>query len=286
MTIIGIYHKDCIDGTAAAAVLLRKFPDAKVFPLQHVHYAHSSEGLQEVLNAAQEGSEVYTVDCGLGAKEFLAAGYKVVTIDHHIGAKELFENLEKEYLNYSYIFDNDKSGASLTWKYFFPDEDEPEFIKYVEDADLWKWQYGDNTKDVNNYLSMFKDEPEAMKKLLESELSDIQGKGKIISKYADKVIARLVKTPSITVKIGAHEVPAYNITIVGYESACGNILSEQLDVAVMLFTIQGDQVRLSFRSKKHHKPTSLELAHLLGGGGHKNAAGADISLKDFLTMII
>jgi len=154
--IIGIYHKGCIDGTTAAAVLLRKFPSAKVFPLGH---AHTKDELQEMLDVADEGAEIYTVDCGLGAKEFLAAGYKVTTLDHHISVKELFEGLEKEYKNYSFIFDNKKSGASLTWSYLFPKEDESEIIRYVEDSDLWKWEYGEDTKYVNNYLSMFKDDP-------------------------------------------------------------------------------------------------------------------------------
>lgn len=280
--IIGIYHKDCIDGTTAAAVLLRKFPDAKVFPLSHTY---TKDELQEVLNVANKDDEIYTVDCGLGAKEFLAKGNKVTTLDHHIGAKRLFEELEKEYKNYSFIFDNKKSGASLTWSYLFPKEDELEVIRYVEDGDLWKWEYGEDTKYVNNYLSIFKDNPIEILKILNNNLEEIKEKGKIISMYADKEIENLVKTKSIAVQIGKHKVPAFNITMTGYESACGNILSENLDKAVMLFTIQGDHVRLSFRSKEHQSPSSLELAQLLSGGGHKCASGADISFKDFLDMI-
>jgi len=121
---------------------------------------------------------------------------------------------------------------------------------------------------------------------MEDDLSEIKERGKIISMYADKEIENLVKTPNIIVKIGEHKVPSFNITMTGYESACGNILSEQLDKAVMLFTIRGDRVRLSFRSKEYQDPTSLELAQALGGGGHKCAAGADISFKDFLNMIV
>ena len=33
--VVVIYHKDCIDGTTAAAVVLRRFPEAKLFPLSH-----------------------------------------------------------------------------------------------------------------------------------------------------------------------------------------------------------------------------------------------------------
>src|SRR3989344_23834 len=278
--IIVTYHKDCIDGTTAAAVVLRKFPVAQLFPLNH---SYTKEDILPVLALADKKTEFYTVDCGLGIKEFLATGSKVTTIDHHIGAKGLLEGTAKENKNYAFIFNNEKSGSSLAWSYFFPDEQQPELIKYVEDADLWKWQFGDDTKDINNYLSMFRNNPKTFLDFMNGDLSEIKNKGKIISMYADKEIEGQIKLPSITIKIGEHTVPAYNITV--YESASGNILSEKIDKTVAMFTIKGNQAKLSFRSKEHHQPSSLELAQSLGGGGHKLAAGADISLKDFLSKI-
>ena len=77
--------------------------------------------------------------------------------------------------------------------------------------------------------------------------------------------------------------PAYNITV--HESAVGNILSEKRGKAVAIFIINGETVKLSFRSKEHHDPPALKLAKLLGGGGHKNAAGATILRGDFIKMI-
>lgn len=279
--IIGIYHKDCIDGTSAAAVLLRKFPDVSLFPLSH---AYTKADIKPILEQAKNGAKIYTVDCGLGINELLENGHKVTVIDHHIGFKDMMQKIAENNPNAEYIFDNDKSGASLAWSYFFPDEKEPELIRYVEDADLWKWEYGDDTKYVNNYLVMFKDDPKTMLEILEGDLSEIKEKGSIISQYADNEIELLIKTPSIKVKIDGHVVPAYNITT--YQSACGNILSDKLGSVVAMFTVQGNNVNLSFRSKEHQSPTSLELAQALGGGGHKCASGADILLKDFLSMIV
>ena len=279
--IIGIYHKDCTDGTSAAAVLLKKFPDAGLFPLYH---SYKKEDIQPILDSASEDAEIYTVDCALGIREFLDKGHSVTTIDHHIGIKDFLEGLEKEYEKYSYVFDNEKSGASLTWSYCFPDEEEPELIKYVEDRDLWKWQYGDDTRNVNNYISMFWNDPKSVLEILLGDLTEVKEKGSVISKYIETEVEKLIKTPSLNMKIGSHTIPVFNITS-SYKSECAKILSEKLDTAVAMFIIKGDLVNLSLRSKEHHSPTSMELAQALGGNGHKCAAGADIPLQKFIQAI-
>jgi oligoribonuclease NrnB/cAMP/cGMP phosphodiesterase (DHH superfamily) len=282
--IVGIYHKDCIDGTGAAAVLLRKFPTAQLFPLRH---AYTQDDIRHIMDLLDPDTHCYTLDCGLTIKECLAAGSKVTTIDHHIGVKETFEKLAQEETRYTYVFDNEKCGTSLSWSFFFPDEKQPEVIAYIEDSDLWRGAHGKDTGYVNGYLSMFRNNPGAMLQLIEKSIADmdeIKRKGEIIATYSDKEVEMQAATPPIDLKIGAHVVPAYNVTF--HESAVGNMLSEKLNGAVALFTMRGKKVKFSFRSKAHHAPTSLELAELLGGGGHKNAAGAEIPLEQFLSMIV
>jgi uncharacterized protein len=279
--VIGIYHKDCIDGTTAAAVVLRKFPHAQMYPLQH---GHSPEEVEEILQSTQPGAHVYTVDCGLGAKDFLTAGYRVITIDHHMGAKHALEDLAKTEPQYTFVFDNEKSGASLSWSYFFPDEAAPEILRLVEDFDLWKWRYGDETRDVTYYLSMFLNQPDKILPLLEQLPDEVKEKGSMLSQYANALIERYTSStrPNVA-QIGPYSVPAYNI--VDFQSECANILSAKDDCAVMLYSVNGNAVRVSFRSKEHHQPTSLELATYLNGGGHKNSAGAHITLKELTRML-
>ena len=50
--------------------------------------------------------------------------------------------------------------------------------------------------------------------------------------------------------------------------------------------LKGSEVKFSFRSKAGQEPSSLDLARILGGSGHVLAAGARVSLKDFLEMIV
>ncbi|MFZ2522418.1 MAG: phosphoesterase [Minisyncoccia bacterium] len=280
--VIAIYHKDCNDGTTAGAVVLRKFPEAKVFPLSH---SHTREELENILSLIDEGTDVYTVDNVLGVKEILSLGFKVTSIDHHIGAKEEYEKLAIENKNFTFIFDNDKSGASLSWSYFFPDDEVPELIKLVEDADLFKLKYRDDTKDMGNYLSIFQNDSKAVAGLINSDLDEKKDKGRMISIYEDKRLTKELEKLPITIKIGDFEVPVYNIDS-GLRSVGGNILSSQQNKTVGIFGISGNTVKISFRGRDGHEPNALTLAQILGGNGHKKAAAAFISLSKFLEMIV
>ena len=149
--VVCIYHGNCTDGTTAAAVLLTKFPDCVLFPFEH---GYKPEDFQEVVDKVDKNTVVYIVDFSLkeeDLKTLLSIAKKVVIIDHHIGVKGLLEKLSKEYENLEYVFDNHRSGASLTWIYFYGKENIPDLIKYVEDKDIWTWKYGEITKYVNTY---------------------------------------------------------------------------------------------------------------------------------------
>ncbi len=279
--IVATYHKDCTDGTAAAAVILKKFPEALVFPL---HHSYTREDLQPIISLIDNETDFYTIDCALGVNEMLNKGVKVTTIDHHASVKESCEKLSKENSNYSFVFDNDRSGASLSWNYFFPDQELPELIKYVEDVDLWKWKYGDDTKNVINYFSMFSNKPEEFLKYMSSDLSDIKTLGKAITMYKDEKEKQYSEILPIKMKIGKFEVPAINL--VNSKSEMGNYFSQKFGETVMLYNIDGDSVKISFRSFQDYNPSALELAETVGGGGHSRAAGAKIKLSTFLSMIV
>jgi nanoRNase/pAp phosphatase (c-di-AMP/oligoRNAs hydrolase) len=63
------------------------------------------------------------------------------------------------------------------------------------------------------------------------------------------------------------------------------MMAEKHNAVSGVFDIRGSQVRLSFRSLDHHTPSAFDIASSLGGGGHKNAAGASIARDDFLKML-
>jgi oligoribonuclease NrnB/cAMP/cGMP phosphodiesterase (DHH superfamily) len=282
MKIIGLYHKNCTDGTTAAAVILKKFPDATVIPIEH---NFKDEDFEQILGQIDEDTIVYIVDFALKPEylnKVLEKAKKVINLDHHISMKNILEEIKDP--KFEFVFDNDKSGASLTWHYLFNTEP-PEIIKYVEDKDIWKWQYGDITKYVNDYLFLFTNKPEEVKELLDKDITEIIEKGKIINQYTTYLINTFVeKAKDLFIKIGNYKVRAYNTGL--FQSEIGNLLATQYNEAVCLFSINGDYVKLSFRSLDNHNPSALDLAKLLNGGGHRNAAGASVSINEFCSMIM
>ena len=282
MSIIGIYHGDCADGTGAAAVLLKKFPSIKPFPLKH-HY--TEEDFAPILEAVDENTAVYFVDFARGVERILGRAKEVFVIDHHIGVKNDMEKLATEHDNLTYIFDNEKSGATLAWKYFFGEDTTPEILRLIQDFDIWQWRFGDRTKYASNLLIPYANQPEKMLALFDENTDKVLEKGKIISEFTDYVIEKFVGRAEPTyVRIGEEKIPAFNTR--GYVSEIGSELSEKCGGAVMLFNIQGERVHMSFRSSEGQSPTARELAETLGGGGHDLAAGAYTTLKKFCGMIV
>jgi len=283
--IICIYHKNCTDGTFSASVLLKKFKNCKLIPLEH---GYSEEELEEILKDVDENTIVYITDFALRKEDIqklLKKAKEVINIDHHIGVKDQLEQVAKENPKFKFHFDNESSGASLTWKVVYGEDNMPEIIKLVEDKDLWKWRYGDRTKYANLYLYMMANKPEEVVQYLDTDPDEIIEKGKIIAVFVDYLINKFIEKAEPTLlKIGDYIVKAFNTG--NFQSEIGNILSEKLGEAVALFSIKGYEVRFSFRSVEGQSPTSLELAKLLGGGGHKHAAGAMVKLDEFCKMII
>jgi len=280
LMIIGVYHKGCIDGTMAAAVLLHKFSDAKVYPLNH-NFAPSD--LTPILKDITLDTMVYTLDCALGVEEILATGTQVITIDHHISMKDRLETVAAKNQKFTYIFNNDKSGASLAWSYFFPELPTPRVVELVEDHDLWTCTYGQETKEINSYLMLYSDKPQEILALLNGIPDEVRRGGALLSQYIDLLVQQFSEFKPVHLKIGTHIVRGYNVTTA--QSQAGDVLSDQVKAAVCLFMIRGDHVKLSFRSKDDHVPSSLDLAQMLDGGGHANSAGARISLGAFIQMI-
>jgi hypothetical protein len=106
MKIIGLYHKNCTDGTTAAAVILRKFPDATVIPIEH---NFKDEDFEQILGQIDEDTIVYIVDFALKPEylnKVLVKAKKVINLDHHISMKNILEEIKTQNLNLYLIMTN------------------------------------------------------------------------------------------------------------------------------------------------------------------------------------
>jgi oligoribonuclease NrnB/cAMP/cGMP phosphodiesterase (DHH superfamily) len=281
MTPIGcIYHKNCIDGTAAAAVVLRKFPSAHCFPVGH---SNTEVELREIFEKMDPAAHLYIVDTVHGIDAALARGQTVTVLDHHISEYERVSALAATHGSLEYVFDNTKSGASLAWAYFFEDEPLPTLLGHVEDIDLWLGKFGEKTEYASNYLSLFRNDPAEVRDLFSSDIEPIYESGKLLTRQMRQEVERFLEFTPVPLSIGPYTVPAFNIT--NHQSHCGKELSVTHGSAVALYTIRGENVRFSFRSHDDQTPSALDLAAALGGGGHRNAAGAAMATQDFISNL-
>jgi oligoribonuclease NrnB/cAMP/cGMP phosphodiesterase (DHH superfamily) len=275
-----IYHKDCIDGTTAAAVVLRAFPHAHTIPLGH---SATSTLINEALAVIPLHAHIYIVDTVMGLEECLARGHHVTVLDHHVSEHARVSEIAAENDRCTYVYDVDRSGASLAWSYFFKEEPAPPLIAHVEDKDLWLLRTPHKTACVINRLSFLRNDPASIGALIDVPIETLYAEGAILAVSTDYEVNYQVTLNPIPLRIDAWQVPAYNIT--NHQSTCGNILSEREGKAVALYTVTGSEVRISFRSQKNQSPSALDLALKLGGGGHVQAAGARLPLKDFIASI-
>ena len=123
---ICLFHKNCVDGGAAAAVVQRKVGDCEFVPMQH------SETPPIV-----EGREVWIVDFGLplpAMRALHAQATRVHWYDHHASQCEV-----QRALGWG-VLDTGECGASLVWRELFPGQEPPAIIPYIKDKDLWQWR--------------------------------------------------------------------------------------------------------------------------------------------------
>ncbi len=280
-----IYHDKCIDGTMSAAVFLSQFPDSITFSL---NYSYSEENLYDILKSVNHEDIVYILDFSLNTisdyKFLLDKVKRVINIDHHIGAYEKLQVIKEMFFDkFEYVYDVKESGASLTWKYFY-EEEPPESIELVKDRDIWEWKHGHKTKWFNNYLFLYTNQPEVYKERFLFDTKETMFKGEAIERYTNHLIEDFIGSAiPIKIQIGDYIVSMYNVNWL--QSEIGNILSLKSNEVVGLFYIIGDRVSLSFRSTDTCSVSALDLAKSLGGGGHRNAAGAGISLTEFINKI-
>jgi len=298
---ICFFHKSCIDGTMSAAILKEYFKgkdNLVLIPLNHgtsVEEALSKYIPQEGQNF-KEVSKIWFLDIAPKWDDLLylqglrqeKQGYtEVVIIDHHKTAANIISKfvgkpieedkpIRIEYDFITFIYDPSESGASLVYKTLI-DKNIPLIVDIIKDKDIWLWRY-ENTDEINDFLYMYIDNPDAMKEFLKKDINEIASKSQILSEYKNFIVSKLKDSWSnspLYITINDKKIPAINSPI--FQSELGNLIAKEHGIAC-LFYITADFVKLSFRSIDG---SARAIAESLGGGGHDNAAGAIIDKETF-----
>ena len=155
---ICLYHRNCLDGSAAAAVIALLEPTCEFLPVQ---YGSPPPRV--------EGRNLFVVDFGFPIEQMRALraqAREVVWIDHHASQVATHQALGWG------IIDTSECAASLTWRTLFPGKPEPPVIAYVRDKDLWKWELPASRAIAAGLMRNFAQSK--FQGILESDLKEMQ----------------------------------------------------------------------------------------------------------------
>ena len=209
----------------------------------------------------------------------------ITVLDHHQTAKETVGHLE-----FCHI-DLNESGASLAWKYFFPDEEMPLVVQYAKDRDLWEWKLHDSKaitlfmefiiKQCDGDISRIDDVLFALENSLVNKHQFVFDKANLLMEFRDQIVDDLCANNLMTVPILNYEVPGVNSPV--FQSEIGNkLLQDNKNAPFSAVTSQfydenKDKIRTRYSLRSELGRMNVgEIARICGGGGHRFSAGFSV----------
>jgi uncharacterized protein len=290
MKLLCIYHANCADGFGAAWVVWKYFKGEVDF----VAAQYGDETLPDV-----EGRDAVVVDFSFKFPVLLDLGRQarsLLVLDHH-------ETAEKDLANFGYdmgrwpeqswarwqevkqrlveealspcatLFDMNRSGAMITWDFFFPGAEPPRLLLHIQDRDLWRYEL-DGTAEIQAALTSHPYEFELWNQFMcrEDGTDVLRAEGTGICRWRDQKIDGLVADHVMRRKIAGHDVPCINAN--GFiASELGNKLCQNELFSASWFELPNGDLVFSLRSSKNDGLNVADIAASYGGGGHKHAAG-------------
>jgi len=266
--VLCIYHGNCPDGFASAWVVRKALGDKVVF----------FEGIHQKEPPDVTDMDVLLVDFSYKKEtleKMLNSASSITILDHHVSAmNDLQILLDKDQIKG--VFDINKSGAMITWEWFYPDVDAPKLIEHIQDRDLWRFQLTD-TRDITTGLSSYPYTFDLWDKFMSynsSDLLTLKTDGAAIERKLQKDIHELISTGVRRMVIAGYNVPVLNVSS-AYISDAGNLLATGEPFSACYWD-HADGRSFSLRSSVDGVDVS-KVALLYGGGGHEKASGFTIT---------
>ena len=268
-----IYHAHCLDGYGSAYAAYVHFVLHRQMAVDF-HPAMHGDALPEVA-----GRIVYLVDFVYKRdtmKRLCEQAEQVIVLDHHVSAMEDLEGLDLECRNLTLHWDNDRSGAMITWEYFH-NEPAPLLIHCIQDRDLWRWDHPEsqalNAGLMSNPFSF-----EFWHKVATepSVFDQLVVEGNTINRYRNQLIQQHKKIAVLS-DVAGYRVPVVNCPRAIVSELLGE-LAEGFPFAAG-YVDRGSRRTWSLRSTESGIDVA-ELAVRFGGGGHVRAAGFSVDLPE------
>lgn len=277
-----IAHQNCDDGAGVAEVV--NFHNTSILlstnnintDIEFMYVDYGTYSINDILEKVK-GKLVYISDFSFPTDEFkkiLEVSENAVIVDHH---ESPFYTLVSDMENTH--FDMTKSGAMLTWEFFFGKESIPPYaITLLEDRDLWKYFEGTRSKAfklllkkegysaLSEYMSF--DEEVSYTKLID----DLEPYIREIESLENSYIERAKKA----MKYNFNGTEIYGLNLTSSVSDVLNHVSRLFNTPSFAWWIdEKDNFQISLRNYKDDINVG-NLAKVFGGGGHLQASGSRI----------
>lgn len=274
-----IYHKDCMDGFTAAWAVRKRFPRIEMVAAA---YGDAPPNVS--------GRRVVCVDFSYPRAvldSMASAADHVLVIDHHRTAFEALANVAcaagsiDDFLprRLSAIFQEDHSGAGLTWRFFHSGAAAPNLVAYVEDRDLWRFRFP-YSREVNAAIGAIVFDFAAydgLARRLEtsSGLGAAMIGGEAILDHLSKQHREMVALATRRMRIGGIIAPVVNLPPMWASDALHVLAWRQhagTPFVASYFDRADGRRQFSLRSLDDGADVA-QIAARYGGGGHVHAAG-------------
>jgi len=278
------YHKNCLDGLAAAWAAWRHFKKDEIQTRwQGVRY-------DEAMPEFADGDDVFIVDFSYSPPEIVEAAKKARTltlIDHHITAQTAHEAYWATHPlpeNVRIIFSQNNSGCVLAWRHFNPDQTVPRLLSIIEDHDLWRFN-DDSTKAVT--CALHSQIPISITKfdglMHQESIEELESLGRILLEQREKTVLRL-KAKQHWIRLGDAKGLAVNAPP-EFSNELGHELAKASGTFGVSYQFDGANQRWFFAIRSSGDYDVGSIAQLYGGGGHKNAAGFSVNPETFFRLM-
>lgn len=272
-----VYHHNDLDGIASAAIIYNIVDTGKYIPTNYGDIWNHKDVKDAV---------VYVVDFSFPDMYALKDACKeLIWIDHHKSAMERQAQAWND-ATIKGIRDLNYAGCELTWMYFNSIINMPEIIKYIGDFDMWEFTLPDTkpvteaatyeltSHDTDMWADLFNP---VLEKLHIKKLKD---NGNILLKAKELRIDKAYKSGTDVI---FHGFTARIVNASADVSEIGERIYQNGYNIALVWRMVDDQVVLSFRSGGDG-PAVDTFAKIYGGGGHKHAAGAQLTFDDLMEI--
>lgn len=260
-----IYHSKCADGFTAAYAVRLAYGETNV---------DFHPGVYQRPPPDVTGRDVIIADFSYKRQvllEMLESANSIIILDHHKSAIEDLQDLEHPKL--TKVFDMNRSGAMITWQHYLPKGAVPMLVQMVEDRDLWRFTL-EGSREVAAAVFSYEYLFENWDLLFNTKISDLIKAGKDIERKHFKDIKELLAVTQRRLVVGGINVPAANLPYT-MSSDAGHIMALDEPFAVCYYDKPTGR-NFSLRSNDKGMDVS-QIAAIYGGGGHRNAAGFEVS---------